>query len=187
MSAKINNFNKVAESKNKVISSIVYNPYHLIAFYMKKNILFFALAALFLSLLAASCNNTSNANQENAAISIGTFTEFPEDVIGCSSYVSNDTAQFQNREYIYVSDLNSVAYMKINDELLRFELQDSSQTGETTSTSVYANDKYEITFDQVDGEQSGYETVYISGSITITDKTNETKSAKAFFFGEFGC
>lgn len=126
-----------------------------------------------------------NATTDNQALSIDTFSTFPPEIDGCSCYFSNDSTEFNKREYIYMNDFAQTSFLKINGVLTKFTQTDFNEVNKTTTVAKAKSDKYEMTIEVIDGKQSGYETSLKSGTIKLTDKNGKTITKT--FYGECGC
>jgi len=118
-------------------------------------------------------------------ITIGSFTEFPEDIIGCSCYVTSDSTTYRNGEYIFMSDMAEVAYMKLDGELVRFTRVKEPEIKEATHTTAYHSEYYDIVVEMTHGKRTGYEVWNAYGLIQIKDRKGNTTTTE--FFGECGC
>jgi len=118
-------------------------------------------------------------------IAIGSFTEFPEDITGCSCYVTADSANYKNGEYIFMSDMAEVAYMKLDGELVRFTRVKEPEIKEATHTTAYHSEDYDIVVEMTHGKRTGYEVWNTYGLIQVKDRMGTTTTTE--FFGECGC
>jgi hypothetical protein len=128
---------------------------------------------------------TDNKKPDNDILTIDTFSTFPPEIDGCSCYFSNDSAEFNKSEYIYMNDFAQTSFLKINGVLTKFTQTDYKEVSKTTTISKAKSDKYEMTIEVIDGKQSGDETSLKSGTIKLTDKNGKTIIKT--FYGECGC
>jgi hypothetical protein len=123
--------------------------------------------------------------QPNKTIEIGAFTTFPEEITGCSCYVTADSTTYKNGEYIFMSDMAEVAYMKLDGEMVRFTREKEPEIKEATHTTDYHSEEYDITVEMTHGMRTGYEVWNVYGLIQVNDR--EGNSTATEFFGECGC
>ena len=123
--------------------------------------------------------------QPNMTIDIGSFTTFPEDITGCSCYVTVDSTTYKNGEYIFMSDMAEVAYMKLDGKLLKFTRVEEPEINEATHTTAYHSEEYDIVVEMTHGKRTGYEVWNVHGLIKVKDRESNSTATK--FFGECGC
>lgn len=134
---------------------------------------------------AAMDSTTKVKTEETAAITIDTFSTFPPEIDGCSCYFSADSAAFNQKSYLYVSDFDKISFVKINGVLTKFQQTETRKISETKSVVNARSDSYELTIEITEGKQSGDETSLKTGVLTIKDKTGKTFTKT--FYGECGC
>lgn len=154
---------------------------------------------LITSLLFISCNNQQSSGFEEDAVkeiavetqdsphafTIQSFTEFPEEIMGCSCYFSFDSTEFKNQKYIYAANYDSVAFVNINGNMERFTLTKREEKESNDIESAYKNNHYTLLVFIKDEKQNGYETRLKTGEIRITDKQGNIVRQR--FYGECGC
>ncbi len=150
------------------------------------------LAALALtSLLTCKQQSTTPQNQTVAtdghSLIIETFSEFPSDIVGCACYFSNDSAEFMEYKYIYVSDLDKLSYMKLNGSMVQFTKVDFQIIDNHTFHTVAKNTESGITMEIIEKltEITDEEYARKRGTIKLTD--HKGNSITKSFFGECGC
>jgi hypothetical protein len=132
-----------------------------------------------------SLTPTKNIKPEVEVLTIDTFSTFPPEISGCSCYFSNDSAEFNKGQYIYMTDYDQISFLKINGVLTKFTQTDFKKVNKSTIVGKAKSDKFEMTIEIIDGKQSGYETSLKSGTIELTDKNGKTITKT--FYGECGC
>lgn len=150
-------------------------------------------AAIAMSLLASCGQNKVEQREVTPAkkiahqntLTIELFSEFPEEVKGCSCYFSIDSTAFKKNQYIYISDFDKTSFIKVNGELTKFTKSDSKEVDDKTKIVSYKSDKYNATIELKDGIKNGDETQLKTGAITVTDKKGAKVTKK--FYGECGC
>lgn len=167
---------------------------------MKTTILTYSIVLL-LAVMLVGCNQQQKETAKEQArevfdslmvgslpdntIVIGSFTEFPDDIIGCSCYVTADSTTYKNGAYIFMSDMAEVAYMKLDGEMVRFTRVKEPEIKEATHTTDYHSENYDITVEMTHGKRTGYEVWNAYGLIQVKDR--EGNSTSTDFFGECGC
>lgn len=112
-------------------------------------------------------------------INLESFSDFPDEIDGCSCYFSISQANLKNGIYIFVNDFASFAFVKIKGKLFRFELQTHD---ENSYIYTYNNDRMEVEITK--RETISDEVSLIEGLITINTAKG---SVKQKFVGECGC
>ena len=132
-----------------------------------------------------SVTQTDKIKPDAEVLTIDTFSTFPPEIDGCSCYFSNDSTEFNKREYIYMNDFAQTSFLKINGVLTKFTQTDFKEVSKTTTVAKAKSDKYEMTIEVIDCKQIGDETSLKSGTIKLTDKKG--KIITKTFYGECGC
>jgi hypothetical protein len=122
---------------------------------------------------------------EQQSISIDSFSDFPQEIDGCSCYFSNDSTDFYNKQYIYVNDFAQTSFLKINGVMTKFTQTEYKEIDEENVKAKYTSDNFEMTIEVKDGIHNGDETMLKTGTITLTDKNGKTVTKT--FYGECGC
>ncbi len=114
---------------------------------------------------------------------------FPEDIEGCSCYFSKNKKMFENNEYFFVANYDSLAHIMVNKKLINLKLELSTREpnsfGDYDHKEIYKNDIYTVTVNIVYKESSGYETWLNEGTIIVD--TKDGQHLKHSIFGECGC
>jgi len=126
--------------------------------------------------------NPSKINQE---FSIDKFSDYPPKIDGCSCFFSNDSVEFNNKEFIYMNDFASISFLKINGEIIKFTQTDFREVDNTKIISKAKSAIYEIIIEVNDGKRNGDESMLKTGKIKLTDKNGKTLTKT--FYGECGC
>lgn len=122
---------------------------------------------------------------EHEAIVVDTFSTFPPEIDGCSCNFSNNSLEFNTKEYIYMNDYAQISYMKINGELVKFTEVYIKQVDSFRTQAKYHSDSYEMTIEVQLIKQNGYETSLESGTLRVSDHNGNTITKP--FYGECGC
>lgn len=126
-----------------------------------------------------------NFSNETQALTIDTFSTFPQEIDGCSCYFSNDSIEFKRGKYIYVNDFAQISFLKINGVLTKFIQTDFKEIDSFDFIAKYKSDNYNMTIESINENQNGDETWLKIGYIELTDKNGNKISKK--FYGECGC
>lgn len=123
--------------------------------------------------------------QQMPEFTLSTFSEFPEEIDGCSCYFSLTKNAFKNRQYIFSGMLmDSVAYVKKEGDWVKM-MQKIPSDSKSDSIFIEAlNDSLNI---QIHGVQdsASYETRQYKGDINIFNFGTEVFSGEVY--GECGC
>lgn len=87
------------------------------------------------------CNFQIQAQKADTTkeIHLESFSDFPEEIDGCSCYFSISKNEFKKRNYIFVDDFGDIAFIKIDGKLMRFEL-----TSNYDDTYIYKYKDYTL-------------------------------------------
>jgi hypothetical protein len=156
------------------------------------SILKISIVFLWISLSACNENNasknttkTKNTNIKNQELTIGTFSNFPPEIDGCSCCYSKDSLDFKNGSYLYANDFEQTSFLNINGILTKFIQSEWKELNKTTRTAKAKSDQYELTIEIHDVRKNGDETWINTGTITVKDK-NGNRTTRTFY-GECGC
>lgn len=127
----------------------------------------------------------SNSESSEELPELDSFSEFPEEVDGCSCYFSKSKDDFKAGKYIYVNDYASLSFISVNGRLLKFELKESSDSL-TKRFHIYSSPDYNLKIEIETEKETGDELRWVEGSLILKSlKTNKQKTFK--FVGECGC
>lgn len=124
-----------------------------------------------------------NSSTPAAAISIGTFTEFPPEIDGCSCYLSENASDFKAQKYIYADNYQDIGFMKINGAMVKFERVDEKEVFRDHWIKKFDSKDYAIVLDITKSGKVG--PFLQKGTISLTKKNGETIIKD--FTGECGC
>lgn len=114
-------------------------------------------------------------------IHLESFSDFPKEIDGCSCYFSISQLDLKNGLYILVNDLANLAFVKIEEKMIRFELLNHD---ENSNIYHYIYNDYKMEVEIIERKEVVDEIVLIKGKITLKA---EGKEAKQEFIGECGC
>ncbi len=122
-------------------------------------------------------------------ITIQSFSQFPAEIDGCSCYFSSNERAFSQKEYIIVTNLDSLAFMTINNQQTKLKLISSGAEPNTFTNfnhvEVFGNKEYKVIIDIKYKKSTDSEVWIDEGTITITRKDGQKIVIK--FYGECGC
>jgi hypothetical protein len=155
-----------------------------------KNIFLPLLSAIIL--LAAACKqNDSNDLSTSITIDsikketiyIDTFLTSPE-VSTCTCFFSTDSSAYHQQAYICAYDLSTVAFMKINGVMTKFNQTEFNGVG-NGSVTKFKSEKYELMLETGDVKEINSAATLQSGSIRVTNTSGVTVIIP--FYGQCGC
>jgi hypothetical protein len=114
-------------------------------------------------------------------IHLDSFSGFPDEIDGCSCYFSISQDDLKNGIYIFVNDFASLAFVKIDGELIRFELQ---KYDENQNIYYYTHNNDKMKVEIIKSTTNKDEIAEIEGLITIETVKGNIKQE---FIGECGC
>jgi len=123
-----------------------------------------------------------SANKKQS-IHIDKFSKSPE-TDTCSCLYAVDSASFIKKEYIFAYDLSLTAYMKINDEMVKFKQTEFSTSGENTMT-YFSSERYKMILETGNVREVGKEQTIQTGSLRVMD--NNGNAEIIVFYGMCGC
>lgn len=152
----------------------------------------FLLTVIICLLLFSSCwymNEPKVDKPEVQPLTIQSFSQFPSEIDGCSCYFSSNEKAFNQKQYIIVTNLDSLAFMTINNIQTKLKLIKSSAEANTFTdfnhVEVFGNKEYKVTIDIKYKKSTDSEVWIDEGTITITRKDGQKLVTK--FYGECGC
>ncbi len=116
-------------------------------------------------------------------IILNTFSSSPE-TDSCTCIYSVDSIAYQHHEYICAYDLETKAYLKINDRFNVFTQTEYAVVG-NSSVTRFNNDHYEVMLELKDIKETGNESTVQWGSIRINDKNGNSLITP--FYGGCAC
>ncbi len=126
------------------------------------------------------------ATSRPKAIVLDSYSEFPEEVEGCSCYFSRNKQEFAAGKYIYMNNYANLAFVSIGGQLVRLECIDKSDSVKTDAPYRDASVKYELRAIVKKSSPSGEEVFKTEGVLLVKDlKTGA--SSEIPFVGECGC
>ena len=137
------------------------------------------------STVTKEVNDQSTSSLKLKELKIQVIDEWPSEIEGCSCYFSLNENGFKNTQYIFISDYQELAFMKINGQLERFKLAEpESETFSGKMIEIWKSDNFELILEthqlgQVD------ETWQYKGILTL--KSKDGANIDQEIYGECGC
>lgn len=161
-----------------------------------------SLCALIIILLLTSCELRDNPifsieeDLKNAEViqmdsmkdlpefTLTSFSDFPEEIEGCSCYFSMTKNAFGDQQYIYAgTSLDSIGYIKKQGDWVKLIQQPVQQLHDSVMIQAQ-NDSIMLRIRAVK-DSSAYETIQYKGELKVTKFDQEVFSGE--IYGECGC
>lgn len=97
----------------------------------------FYLFFICITLVCSGCRQAGDASGSAGKLSV--FKGMPPHISGCACYFSSAPEAFHKERFLFVSDMDSTAYISVNNKLLPLKLQHSTQSDTTVATGNYTN------------------------------------------------
>ena len=117
-------------------------------------------------------------------LAFDSFSEFPEEIDGCSCYFSRSAKEFEGQKYIYTNDFANTSFVKVNGELRKLELRKHEEG--PISYYIYSDSEYELRVEIKSRQPIEDELDWVTGEMTLNDLKNH-KTVKTEYVGECGC
>ena len=148
---------------------------------------FFILCCL---LFASGCTNSQQDGTKAVVTQhLTSFKGFPPGFEGCTCYFSGTEKEFQNEQYIFVSDLEQKAFITVNGKQINLKLDSTTRVDNSLDDSdyseTYSNGYYTLKMDVKFGGNTGDEVWWNTGIMTLYFKGVEIDRRE--FVGECGC
>lgn len=114
-------------------------------------------------------------------IQLEPFSDFPNEIDGCSCCFSKSQEEYKKKMYVFVNDFAVLAFVKIDGKLIRFELQNHD---ENRNIYYYIHNDDKMKVEIIKKTTNEDEIVVIEGLITIDTLKGNVKQK---FIGECGC
>jgi hypothetical protein len=94
------------------------------------------------SLDSNTANNASAISSDE--ILVQGFTQIPSIINNCSALFVKDTTEQAQTEYVFVTNLKGLAFIKLNNRLMELKLIKQTNVDKYTVNELYVNDEVEI-------------------------------------------
>lgn len=156
----------------------------------KLKYLVFSICILMFS--ACKNENTENITKVNGTkFTLNSFKKLPKEIDGCSCIFSKTEKEYEQNDYVFTSNFDSIAYVSINNKILKLKLTSRIYKPNAVEnedyTCKYETEEYKVTIEIEADKTKKYadESWWNKGLITIENKKGEKLSQK--FIGESGC
>jgi hypothetical protein len=116
-------------------------------------------------------------------LSIDPFSVSPE-TDSCSCFFSTDSISYKKHEYVFAYDLETIAFMKINRVMTKFQQTEYFISGDH-SVTVFKSAPYTLYLELQDVAAAGKEDTRQWGTIRVM--TTDGAVALTLFYGECSC
>ncbi|MCX7651087.1 MAG: hypothetical protein N2050_11135 [Flavobacteriales bacterium] len=132
----------------------------------------------FVSLFLMGCNEgglTSSVSgsqltpQREDLLEPQTFSEIPFDIRGCGCFFARDSSGLANKQFIFVSDMDKIAVIRLNNAFSLMYKTGSSNLNEFDVEEKYQNSEYSMALKIREEGSLGSNRFRKSGSIQILD------------------
>jgi hypothetical protein len=147
---------------------------------------------LLITIFIQSCKDNIKQNGQTinevsieTALQIDYFTEWPEDIIGCSCYSSKNKEDFKKRQYLLIDDYFNNALININGnkETLNLVFNDTLNT-KKERRKIWKNNQFELNLETY--EIDSLDEIWVhEGVLKLTSKNGER--LEMTIFGHCGC
>ncbi|MBU2062208.1 MAG: hypothetical protein KKH44_10220 [Bacteroidetes bacterium] len=133
--------------------------------------------------LSVSCGNRVDNIRVNG------IAPMPDEIEGCACYLSIADSSFNKGNFIFAASTDSVAYMRINEELVTLKRTSNTQYqfvfNEKSIVESYTNDEYNVSITALFEDSTSYQSWKFNGALIVKSKTGNIKKMK--FVGGCGC
>ena len=133
----------------------------------------------------------SSCKNDKKEFTLNSFKTLPKEIDGCSCIFSKTEKEYEQNEYVFASNFDSIAFISINNKILKLKLTSKIYKPNTVEnedyTCKYEAEKYKVTI-EIEADKTkkdSDESWWNKGSISIENKNGEKITQK--FIGESGC
>ena len=126
----------------------------------------------------------SNAQQKDQLLKLDFFNKIPPEIDGCSGLFTYDTTSLKKKRYIVVTDLQELAFIRVNGKQFMLKKIQNKQLFKNTFKTIYRGEGYMIILTTTTRKQLDIESSLDIGTVEIL-----TESCKLSIkvHGESGC
>ncbi len=157
---------------------------------VNRNLILSGIFLVLCSILTAGCSSQQpEQSKTESAEKLRSYRGFPPGVEGCSCYFSVNEQEFRKEHYLFVSDLESKAYIRINNRDVALKRDSTTRRNEALDdsnyTEYYSNGVYSLQIDVRFEGNTGDEVWWNTGELILFFKGLEID--RRGFVGECGC
>lgn len=133
----------------------------------------------------------SSCKNNETRFTLNSFKTLPGEIDGCSCIFSETQKDYTQKDYIFVSDFDSTAFISVNNKMITLKLKSRIYKPGTVEnedyTCKYEGGEYKATIEiKADKtKKASDESWWNKGSLTIENKAGEKITRE--FVGESGC
>lgn len=117
-------------------------------------------------------------------IKLDFFKSIPNEIDGCSGLYTYDTTSLKDQQYIFVTNLQDLAFIRINGKTISLKEMSREQLSPTSWRKVYDSDEYSVILVT---KESKRVVDYVYLYTGILEITNDSGYIKIQVHGECGC
>lgn len=133
----------------------------------------------------------SSCKKDKTEFTLNSFKNLPKQIEGCTCLFSKTEKDYKQKEYVFVSNFDSIAFISINNKIIKLKLKRRVYKPNTVENEdyicKYETEQYKVTIEikadktKKDAEESWWN----KGVISI--ENNNGKKVTQEFVGESGC
>lgn len=140
-------------------------------------------------MVTSSCNRKQDSEAGTSAPHLKLMQGLPPKVNGCNCYFAPTEKEFKKEQYLFVSDLDSNAYVSINGQVTNLKLTSTTRNDGTPQEhdyqQTYTDGVYMVVVNVNYKEHTEDEVWWNTGDIKLFFKGVEMETVS--FLGECGC
>lgn len=136
------------------------------------------------SILPGDTGNIPEVSATGAAIRLDLLNNIPEQIDGCSGLYTADTILLQQQQYLFVSNLQELAFVKINDRQITLKRIKEESLPKDAHRDTYEGGGYTVILHIKATKRTGDELFYHEGTLEVWQGE---KKVTVKIHGESGC
>jgi len=101
------------------------------------------------------------------ALQLSYFASIPDSIDGCMGAYTYDTASLKKERYILITNLQTLAMIRVDGKIIYLHQISNSQPGKDTNRDVYKGSGYTVIVIVKDVKQTSDEVTYETGTIEV--------------------
>ena len=136
---------------------------------------------LSIAIFFQSCKNNAQKDSQTkpepsteTALQIDYFTEWPEEVMGCSCYSSKNKEDFNNQQYLVIDDYFSKALINVNGNIETLNLiSNDTLKSKKERLKIWKNEQFQLSIETV--EIDAIDEIWVhEGVLKLTSENSQT-------------